>query len=63
MAEGLVYGLSVYVDNVKLSHFTRAMITEHQLREELVHQFRDLDPPVTFSDPDVRVQFRFPSRD
>jgi len=48
---GLEYGLRVYIDNVKLSHFNRTSSTSKQLRQDIVHLLRDSDPPVQLGRP------------
>jgi hypothetical protein len=42
----LEYELKVYVDNVRLSHFTRAAQVETQLRLDILHLLRDEEPAV-----------------
>ena len=44
--KNLEYELKVYVDNVRLSHFTRAAQVETQLRLDILHLLRDQDPVV-----------------
>ncbi|HQZ72785.1 MAG TPA: mechanosensitive ion channel [Anaerolineae bacterium] len=48
---GLEYELKVYVDNVKLSHFARASKTGKQLRLEVMHLLRDVEPAVRLGRP------------
>lgn len=48
---GLQYELKVFVDNVKLSHFSRASRTGKDLRLEVMHLLRDTHPPVQLGRP------------
>ncbi len=48
---GLEYELKAYVDNVKLSHFTRATKTAKQLRLDVMHLLRDIEPAVRLGRP------------
>lgn len=48
IGDRLTYELKVYVDNVKLSHFTRVAQAESQIRLDVLHLLRDQSPAVTF---------------
>lgn len=48
---GLQYELKVFVDNVKLSHFSRSSRTGKDLRLEVMHLLRDTAPPIHLGRP------------
>lgn len=56
MDDGLRFELKAYVDNVKLSHFTRASKTRKQLQLAVLRLLRDVAPVVELAVDDVRVE-------
>lgn len=50
IGDALEYELRAYVDNVRLSHFTRTTQVESQLRLDILHLLRDQTPAVSIVD-------------
>ncbi len=50
IGDQLEYELRAHVDNVRLSHFTRAAQVESQLRLDILHLLRDQSPAVSIVD-------------
>jgi len=53
--DGLDFTLRFYVDNVLLSHFTRASSTANQLRLDIIGLMLDKDPPLALSTAQLEV--------
>lgn len=55
VADSLTFELKAYVDNVKLSHYTRASKAQKQVRGDIVELFRSLEPPVPLAVQSMNV--------
>jgi len=55
VGDDLEYELKAYVDNVKLSHFTRVSKTKKQLHRDIVDLFSGLEPRISFAREELDV--------
>ena len=55
LGDDLEYELKAYVDNVKLSHFTRVSKTRKQLHREIVTLFQGVEPTIAFAPDSLDV--------